>query len=1098
MRFILYPVLAFLLLASISSAQTCNTAADKDCDGKVNMTELADYINVWYGCSACAPDLLGAINAYYSIGGPASSAFSFAYPTLPDGASITETFADINLTINKSDIEEIGLSWDETDFPLYNDSLVFMSNFDNVPALGENGTFVRDISLHGNDGIVRGNAQWTQSGRYGGAFRFSKSATGYIDLGDRDYFSFIDGGGNPRPITMSAWVRMSDATSFQILGKGSGSGNEWSFLTSYSNMLAFYSRDPDGDYIGRSYSRDLSSLEGQWIHVAASYNGRNSSSHFRLYFNGERVDDGWYGSHSDAVYGGPRNTAQPLAIGMNSNGTVDEVRIWDRILSDEEIKIQYDSNLKRHSEDGWNFFTRHANLSKKDYAYYAWAEDSSGEREYSETRTFAELTDICVLTSAHWSRPSGDWEDEVMLAVNGTNCERRPVSFAVHENDGFGFGGTVTVQPETSLITGGSAATAWSTEWKDDSGTDPEYYFVATLADDPENTIQSGLMTVAGFCNATCLSLRVGCGMQNICGVMQDCGECLERKTSWEPIIGIPEPPFGISETHWMYDHATYDFGYGPEPYRMGDDGPYTHYVDSKNPHATDKYNPYGTKGKPRLTLPSSPPAGSVVEIHGGPYGAASFENSGTKEKPIFIRGIEGDEPIVNSVINVFGSYYIIENIDFDRQGRIKKAIYIDDSREENNSNIAIRHNEFHNSPVKNIEGVCMVRVISYNPNYSMENITIFNNHFHHSGEGRNDSISTRDIDGVGIGQNVKNIWIVNNLMHHHGGDSIALMESSLTDNSSILASHIYVGKNVMHDDTENAVDIKRTTNVVVSQNRMYNYGPTAYNPAGGGAALRYGTYDFQFERGRRNIWTIFNEIYNVSEQQGGLLAYNAPELGEHGLGDEEYFIGNIVRDCHREERNDSSALASWGQLRVYWINNIVYNCDIGGYFWGHLTNASQNENLTIINNIFGRLHDSKTPSNLVAFQILDYSGGKFLNQSEMSNNLFFDPRGGMKISYTWKQNTTSTKYNQNYYNISAWSQAYPAKSAGFIEEDPVFMSPGSNDFHLSPGSPAINAGADAKKYYDRFEQFFGMSIYNDFDGNPIVGRQDIGPYEHG
>jgi len=64
-------ILAFLIFSATratTAAQTCNTGADKPpCDGKVNITELTDYIDAWYSCSACVPDLFQAIEAYYGI-----------------------------------------------------------------------------------------------------------------------------------------------------------------------------------------------------------------------------------------------------------------------------------------------------------------------------------------------------------------------------------------------------------------------------------------------------------------------------------------------------------------------------------------------------------------------------------------------------------------------------------------------------------------------------------------------------------------------------------------------------------------------------------------------------------------------------------------------------------------------------------------------------------------------------------------------------------------------------------------------------------------------------------------------------------------------
>jgi hypothetical protein len=57
----------------------------------------------------------------------------------------------------------------------------------------------------------------------------------------------------------------------------------------------------------------------------------------------------------------------------------------------------------------------------------------------------------------------------------------------------------------------------------------------------------------------------------------------------------------------------------------------------------------------------------------------------------------------------------------------------------------------------------------------------------------------------------------------------------------------------------------------------------------------------------------------------------------------------------------------------------------------------------------------------------------------------------------------------------------------GNIFADPLFMSPGNNDFHLQAGSPAINAGNNSAPNLPN----------TDFDGNPrIAGTIDLGAYE--
>jgi len=61
-------VFSFLAFSAVASAQpTCLTGADQEpCDGVVILDELQNYIQLWYGCSSCYPDLYDAIVAWYS------------------------------------------------------------------------------------------------------------------------------------------------------------------------------------------------------------------------------------------------------------------------------------------------------------------------------------------------------------------------------------------------------------------------------------------------------------------------------------------------------------------------------------------------------------------------------------------------------------------------------------------------------------------------------------------------------------------------------------------------------------------------------------------------------------------------------------------------------------------------------------------------------------------------------------------------------------------------------------------------------------------------------------------------------------------------
>ena len=65
-------IIFLLFLGIVSAQQSCNTGADNstvnpiaDCDGDVSETELIEYIQLWYGCSSCYPDMFQAIEAWF-------------------------------------------------------------------------------------------------------------------------------------------------------------------------------------------------------------------------------------------------------------------------------------------------------------------------------------------------------------------------------------------------------------------------------------------------------------------------------------------------------------------------------------------------------------------------------------------------------------------------------------------------------------------------------------------------------------------------------------------------------------------------------------------------------------------------------------------------------------------------------------------------------------------------------------------------------------------------------------------------------------------------------------------------------------------------
>ena len=70
------------------------------------------------------------------------------------------------------------------------------------------------------------------------------------------------------------------------------------------------------------------------------------------------------------------------------NGTLDEVRIYNRSLSSTEIQHLYSSGLRKYSSDSWGLYVSESNLiDGQNYSYSSTACDSVGNCNSTETRS---------------------------------------------------------------------------------------------------------------------------------------------------------------------------------------------------------------------------------------------------------------------------------------------------------------------------------------------------------------------------------------------------------------------------------------------------------------------------------------------------------------------------------------------------------------------------------------------------------------------------------------------------------------------------------------------------------------------------------------
>ena len=194
-----------------------------------------------------------------------------------------------------------------------------------------------------SDGILSGGALFNV-GVHGQAFVLD-GVENHITIPDDDRFSFGDGS-DDSPFSVSAWIQFNgDLVLQKILGKAdSFNYGEWMLTTNTDENLAFYMIDQseNNTYIGRAWNNTLE-LD-KWYYVVGTYDGSGSASGIRLYVDGVQEDDA---DAAQGSYVAMENTSIDLIMGNYGatyfDGKIDEIAVFDRVLSLGEIENMYDN-----------------------------------------------------------------------------------------------------------------------------------------------------------------------------------------------------------------------------------------------------------------------------------------------------------------------------------------------------------------------------------------------------------------------------------------------------------------------------------------------------------------------------------------------------------------------------------------------------------------------------------------------------------------------------------------------------------------------------------------------------------------------------------
>ena len=512
-----------------------------------------------------------------------------------------------------------------------------------------------------------------------------------------------------------------------------------------------------------------------------------------------------------------------------------------------------------------------------------------------------------------------------------------------------------------------------------------------------------------------------------------------QAQSSWVPPIGIPVPSFGLNEV-------------APEsPTGWAQPAVGFYYVDAASPAATDSSNPYGSTAKPRRTIPTNLPAGSVVELR-GPYARTHsypyhIVASGTAEKPVFIRG-SAVRPVVTRTFRVTGSYFIIENIDFAFQNAGTSLLRLGAPAD----HAALRHCDVRG----NLSGGG-IGIGSYNASWFISDVLVYNNVIHDNGDVH--ASFDQDIHGITVNARVSRLWIVDNEIARNSGTGVQVNAGSAALQPTV--NHIYLGRNVSHHNKQAGLSTKQSVDTIFSQNTIYGHRASNSSP-GQGMNGKYGP---------ERAWYIFNHVF---DNELGITVGSTSGLG---TGRELYFVGNLIHDIHYVPNPyttfnpntgwANSAIMMADGANRYVVGNTIYDVDGGIY-------APSGGAVMIANNIISRV------------------GG-------VGNHVFVEKAASAAVStfhHNLLEGVTRIRWGGQTTSLNGFRQQVPTQGEACINADPLFAAPESDDFRIENISPARGAAA-ADFVYARFFELYGLDIRTDIAGvTRPAGSWSLGVYE--
>lgn len=373
----------------------------------------------------------------YSIGDVITNPnVNFVSPTPPNATILLTNSVVVNVSSNSS-------SEPHYTFVDFDKSLVLWMRFDDLTSGGQ----PVDLSSYSLNGTLVGNSVINSNSKFGtNGLKLDNHAGNYVNLYQSDKLE--------EEITFSAWIKLDQVGNHIVFSKvisqfgefgdsypgyifSIPSGGKPKFTIVAPNTLSVSTYDYNGNDV---------ILVGSWNHVAVTR--RNSG--VKIYLNGAEStvpDLGNFGFQSSSTSALRIGSSLGYSGASGFNGSIDEALIFNRALSQSEIKSLYDAGANKYSN---NF----ANLPFGEHRVTAYVVDSLGYKNRTEERVFYIINTppnnpVVFINSTDGTNRSNQ-DLNCFATISEPDLDRMNVSVQWYKNDNL----EVTVNYNNNYVSG--------------------------------------------------------------------------------------------------------------------------------------------------------------------------------------------------------------------------------------------------------------------------------------------------------------------------------------------------------------------------------------------------------------------------------------------------------------------------------------------------------------------------------------------------------------------------------------------------------------------------------------------------------------------